>query len=345
MIFTRSPYYVKIDSTAPPEFINGWVRIWVWRGTPADRPILENYEVTSKLIDNKMSVNVSNFINDYMGEFQPIQIGLSGVYYNNDTVNVHFMKLVTKAGNTNSIAFDGETNLASYGYTYYEEGENYNFDDADKGRLMDGDYLKTTGNLIIPFETYDLLDYSVKSYPSNTLLVSGNIDSESDSKAKYQYIILNKNVVPATDTHILVDIGGFINTFIIERECKHTPYYVQFKNRYGVNQLLTFFKKSTTNLDVSKDEFQKKSYVRQIYNYNVNAKKTYTLTTGYQHESINEPIEQLMLSEHVWISTDATQWIPVNVDTKSLDYKTKINDKLISYQLSFEQAFNTINNV
>src|SRR5690606_7954439 len=119
---------------------------------------------------------------------------------------------------------------------------------------------------------------------------------------KYQYIVLNKNVVPENDTHLLVDIGGFTKTFIIEKECKHTPYYVQFKNRYGVNQLLTFFKKSTTRLNVNKEEFQKKSYVRQIYNYNTNAKKTYNLTTGYQHESINEPIEQLLLSEHVWLS-------------------------------------------
>lgn len=343
MIFTRSPYYVKIDSTAPPEFINGRVRIWVWKGTSADRPVVWDYEVTSKLIDNKMSVNVSNFINDYMGEFQPIEVGLSGLYYNNDTVNVGFVMLATSE--SNSYPLDEETNLASYGYTYFQEGENYNFDDADKEILLDGDFLKTTGTLIIPFETYDLQPYSVWSYPSNTLLVNGNIDAEADSKAKYQYIILNKNVVPTTDTHIVVDIGGFTKTFIIERECKHTPYYVQFKNRYGVNQLLTFFKKSTTSLDVNKDEFQKKSYTRQIYNYNVNSKKTYNLTTGYQHESINEPIEQLMLSEHVWISTDAVTWIPVNVDTKSLDYKTKINDKLISYQLSFEQAFNTINNV
>lgn len=343
MIFTRSPYYVKIDSTSPPEFINGRVRIWVWKGTQADRPVLYNYEVTSKLIDNKMSVNVSNFINDYMGEFQPIQINNTEIQYNNDTVNVHFFKYVFSG--QQSIPMDSETHLASYGYTYFEEGENYNFDDADKEILLDGDFLKTTGNLIIPFETYDLQPYFVMSYPSNTLLLAGNIDGDSDSKAKYQYIILEKNSVPTTDTHLVVDIGGFTKTFIIERECKHTPYYIQFKNRYGVNQLLTFFKKSTTNLNVSKEEFQKKSYVRQIYNYNTNAKKTYNLTTGYQHESINEPIEQLLLSEHVWLSTDGIKWTPVNIDTKSLDYKTKINDKLISYQLSFEQAFNTINNV
>lgn len=68
------------------------------------------------------------------------------------------------------------------------------------------------------------------------------------------------------------------------------------------------------------------------------------IETDFLNEDYNQTIEQLMLSEVAWIrSGNVTR--PINVDTSSLEYKTRVVDKLISYSISFEYANNVINNV
>ena len=37
--------------------------------------------------------------------------------------------------------------------------------------------------------------------------------------------------------------------------------------------------------------------------------------------------------------------MPLNVSKKSLEYKTRQNDRLINYEFEFEYAYNEINNV
>ena len=68
------------------------------------------------------------------------------------------------------------------------------------------------------------------------------------------------------------------------------------------------------------------------------------LNTGYVDENQFETIKQLMLSEQVWAKIGTTVY-PVNVNTSSLTKKTKVNDKLVNYQLEFEFAYDVINSV
>ena len=57
MIYTRSPYYEYIDATGVPEEFNlGRFRIWVWKGTPDDKPVLYSYEAGSYLYNRKRSI-------------------------------------------------------------------------------------------------------------------------------------------------------------------------------------------------------------------------------------------------------------------------------------------------
>ena len=54
-------------------------------------------------------------------------------------------------------------------------------------------------------------------------------------------------------------------------------------------------------------------------------------------------IEEMLLSEKVWIK-QGVQTLPVIPQSKSLQYKTDINDKVqINYSFDFEFAFNKIN--
>ncbi len=78
--------------------------------------------------------------------------------------------------------------------------------------------------------------------------------------------------------------------------------------------------------------------------YNTNAKKSISLNTGFINEDSNTSIEELFLSEQVWIRY-GSQTLPVIPKTKSLTFKTSVNDRLANYKVDFDFAFNAINNV
>jgi hypothetical protein len=50
-----------------------------------------------------------------------------------------------------------------------------------------------------------------------------------------------------------------------------------------------------------------------------------------------------MLSQRVWKYENGI-FIPLNVSTKGIEYKTRQKDRLINYEVEFENAFNAINN-
>ncbi len=59
-------------------------------------------------------------------------------------------------------------------------------------------------------------------------------------------------------------------------------------------------------------------------------------------------MEQLLLSEKIWCTSDlySTPVVrPVKIVTKTLEKKTRLNDKLIQFEMEFEYANDKINNV
>ena len=60
--------------------------------------------------------------------------------------------------------------------------------------------------------------------------------------------------------------------------------------------------------------------------------------------NINQTIEELFFTENVWIRYEG-KTLPIIPKTKSLQYKTSLNDKLINYTVDFDFAFDKINNV
>ena len=114
------------------------------------------------------------------------------------------------------------------------------------------------------------------------------------------------------------------------------------------------FKRS--DLSIKKDEESFRASILQgptgIYNtydhqyktFNVNAKETLTLNTGFYPEEYNEVFRQFTLSERVWIEYD-NKTLPVTVKSSDLSFQTQLNDKLINYTIQVEFAFDKINNV
>ena len=68
------------------------------------------------------------------------------------------------------------------------------------------------------------------------------------------------------------------------------------------------------------------------------------MNTGFIKEDATKTIEELFLSENVFIRFDS-KTLPIIPRSKSFVHKTSLNDKLINYTVDFEFAFNLINNV
>ena len=75
-----------------------------------------------------------------------------------------------------------------------------------------------------------------------------------------------------------------------------------------------------------------------------NGKESITVNSGFYSEEYNEIVKQMLLAEQVWID-DGINTLPINLKSKSLRFKKSVNDKLISYTLSFDYAFDKINNI
>lgn len=139
---------------------------------------------------------------------------------------------------------------------------------------------------------------------------------------------------------------------------RYEPIKVTFVNRFGALQDMFFTLKSIESTDVRSEQFKRsifnestlsyKTYQHQKQLFHTNGSDRITLNTDYIDEEHNKVIEELMLSEQTWITrlTDEEELVlPVMPKTKSVTYKTSVNDKLVQYTIEFDMAFDKINNI
>ena len=191
------------------------------------------------------------------------------------------------------------------------------------------------------------------------------ITDNGNTNQKIQYLII-------TDTEDLND-GDTVTisstnpaysnspvTITLRKVCepKYTPLSVIFYNKYGALQNLWFFKKSMTDISISSNKFKNNiidfdnsggspSYSLSKHQEKIfmaNGKESITMNTGFYEESFNEVIRQMLLSEQVWVY-DGTNTLPINLKSNTLLFKKGVNDKLISYTVSFDYAYDKINNI
>lgn len=204
------------------------------------------------------------------------------------------------------------------GYTYFEEGSNVTITGTQAAQSNVSVYM-----------------------PENT---SGYIPSLGTANILY-------NSVSTTQT--TKTVNGTV--FTINRICspKYTPYKVTFVNKFGAFQDLYFFTKRVDRTGVTKESYKSNtintSGVYNTYNhskqtYDVSANDIFTLNTGFVDENVNYAIEELLLSENVWVRENS-QTLPIVPITNSLQKKTSLNDKLVEYTIEFEYAFDKINNI
>ena len=113
-------------------------------------------------------------------------------------------------------------------------------------------------------------------------------------------------------------------------------------------------KKSSKDLKIKSEDYNRNIFNRSLnqynivkhqkYTFNVQANQSITLNTEFFPEDFNKLMEQMFLTEQAWISL-ASVVQPVVIGTKTLKYKTHINDKLIQYKVDFDFSNSYLNNV
>lgn len=157
---------------------------------------------------------------------------------------------------------------------------------------------------------------------------------------------------------------GEIQIVCVE-ECKNISHKVSFLNKFGVMQDIWFTAKRTDSMSSTREQYKRtkldtsngitysKSAHQNVYLEN-QGKEKLTLNTGFIHESYNEVIKQLLVSEYVFIQdktrrspTNFSEYlaIPLTVASSDVGIKTRRNDKLIEYTLEFEADSDFIQSV
>lgn len=154
------------------------------------------------------------------------------------------------------------------------------------------------------------------------------------------------------DNKIEVSVGAKNKTIKINSvyECLHTPIKATFHNMFGALQDFWFFKGSKTSLDVTSESYRRDSLINGSYdvsdhsykNFLKNGKEKLKLYSGFYPESYNEVFRQFMLAEDVWIEYNG-QTLPVNLKSNSHEFKTRIREGLISFEIDVELAYDKIN--
>lgn len=236
--------------------------------------------------------------------------------------------------------------LAVDGYGYFEDEIN---PELSRNALI------TSDNIYLPEGTPGKLPIFAEGVGKVRIdSTDTQITDSGNSNQKIQYV-----TIPADSSEIKVydtDDTTLLKTITVTNICepKFTSYKLSFVNQYGAFQDLHVFKKSIESFDVVSESYKANTVNRSTVQYstaaaqkqitNVNATKKITVNTGFIKENMNSTIEELLLSENIYIRYEG-KTLPILPLTKSMTHKTHLNDKMINYTLEFEFAFDKINNI
>lgn len=157
-------------------------------------------------------------------------------------------------------------------------------------------------------------------------------------RLRYTFVYTNKTVV--------ID-------YEVYEECLYEPYTIIYKNKWGVLESMQMDKKASKELSITNNDLN-----RSIVDYNgsfdinrhskkqfnTNGKEKYTLNTQFLPEYMNQAVEELSLSEELWLVKDNTIY-PIIRTNDNIAFKTRLNDKLIQYTMQVELSHAIVKNI
>jgi hypothetical protein len=378
IINTRSPFYKKISNAS---LFSAKLELSIWTGETSDKTSADKkYTLKKQAIGSNTYVTfeLSKLIRDYMiTEYNnyatdTLWIETVVVIYNSSGGTV-------STTTTNYLAIDGYgyfengINPRSTEYTtpmvlqdntsiYYNDGSDIKIpiyaEAATVTAVLDTDAGANVNwnEANVFWEAYDVTWGDGDE--------DQEITDDGNTNQKIQYLILTDTEYLSDGDTVTIssDSSDYPDDIIITLrkvcEPKFTPLNIIFYNKYGALQNLWFFKKSETNINITSETFRNNiidfdnsggspTYSlskHQEKKFIANGKESITVNTGFYPEDHNEIVRQMMLAEQVWVY-DGTNTLPINLKSNSLRFKKSVNDKLISYTVQFDYAFDKINNI
>lgn len=318
------------------------VDLYVWEGLISAQPSVPAYSINKSVIsgESNVTLEIAELVRDYIT-----------MTFNNDYISItRYVRAIVNSYDESNEPFSTNPITTTYvaldGYGYFEEGAN---PELSRNALI------SSNNIYIPENTAGKFPIFAEGVgkviiDSTTTQITDN--GNTNQKIQYITIPANTSTIQVFDT----DDSTIRKTITVSNICepKFTPYKITFVNKYGCFQDVFFFKKTSEVTNVT-DELYKKNiitntassyntYENQKGRINVNAQTSLTMNTGFVKEDMNQTIEELFYTENVWIRYE-NKTLPIIPKSKSLQYKTSLNDKLINYTVEFDFAFDRINNV
>jgi len=353
MIRALSPYYIDTPLVYGVTTCDKYtLNVWVWNGDKSTPDSTNSYQITyenTTASTGTHSININAIIQDYIEFKEPSPSLVSGVQVI-DGDNQQWVYSYVTYDDLATVEHEA-TDIMTLGYAYGNEGRNVTAV-TDNTLLIPQQYkVNRQGSFVFPIYVPTggaAQSITVKSYPALTINYSATPTQSdlSDEVVKYLWIDL---AVATNESYIEIIWNGKTTTLDITRECKYTPLDTFFQNKDGALQSFTLFKKQEESINVTDSSFetnrgQASDGFHQFVRYGVQARTTLTAETGWLDEDMNEIVKQILLTERIW-SFASGVYTPLNLKMTSQKFKTRQNDRLINYTMTFEKSYNEINNI
>jgi hypothetical protein len=364
-IHVRSPFYVQWTSSEPIVYLE----IRIWSGdVVSDKPAAATYVMQKEQTDGKATFEIAELIRDYCKQ--------------TSLQNTGFVWVETRINDL--IAVNTATYLASEGYTLYTDGVQHNgnsfltdFVALPTTRMQTKEHrVLTTRALPSYFNVYvqpqNTADWSYRykvrdtqSYTSSapmlpqsesttqfvTIYAAPNYDlCEITIDGVLHYVHIDEAVCNKYNTNPQITFGGTITK-------DNYPASLVYVNKYGAKAWFPFSVKHIESISVESNTFQRNVMNYAALNHGdglhssrrrlMASKQSFELNTDWIHEDYVPHLEELIMSEYVWLKMPniSNDLMAVNLKTESLEKKNHLNDKLIQYNIKVEAASEYINHV
>lgn len=354
MIRALSPYYIDTPlvygvTTCEKYTLN----VWVWNGDKSTPDSTNSYQITyenTTASTGSHSININAIIQDYIEFKEPSPSLVAGVQII-DGENQQWVYTYVTYDEVATL-YHEDTEIMALGYTYGNEGRNVTAV-TDDTLLKPQQYkVNSQGSFVfpiyVPITVTPAESISVKSYPALAINYTATPTQSDDSDEIVKYLWIDVSVA-TNESYIEIIWNDKTTTLDITRECKYNPLDLFFQNKDGALQSFTLFKKQEETINVTDSSFetnrgQASDGFHQFVRYGVQARTRLTAESGWLDEDMNEVLKQILLTERIW-SFDSGVYTPLNLKMTSQRFKTRQNDRLINYTMSFEKSYNEINNI
>ena len=359
-IVVRSPYLI-ISTQSSFDSANYQVR--VWEGsifTAASQSVLYNitkpklflgqqnvYVNINNLVRERLEANISNFMSLDYDFAKPLSENMSKWVQVNESL--------TDVGATVSTSV--YRFFATDGYLHNNEVQ------AIPNILMTGNqrYIHKDQLERIYFQTNYLTRIEVRFTDGfGDYDAYWNVDLLGDNKNYVQSLIVDTRYFPFGNPWVEYrfeysnSATEVVRFNIYDYSCKYDPFTLVYKNKWGILESIGLTKKSSKKLATTAVDFE-----RSILDYNgnfditrhtkkqlnVNGYESWVLNTDWMPEYMNQALEEIKLSEEVWLLDSNNTPIPIIIEDNTIDYKTVVNDKLIQYTIKVKMSQQVIKNI